>query len=612
MANWMTNGSGGQSSLGRALWFGSIMSAMAFAIPVNLAAQGRKSSFKSSPSYASFENTAPGVGYIGSEACAQCHQDIYQSYIKTDMGRSMALPSDPAQLAKVPTPITLHDPKLDRSFSIFRSGSDLYLSESQLGPDGKDLFRNTQQVAYVMGAGRNGLSYIVRMGHTLFEAPLSFYNKSGTWELSPGYQFADYGFSRPIEAQCILCHSGRPEPVMNRDGLFEDPPFRELAIGCENCHGPGQLHVQQREKAETISGGTDRSIVNPAKLPTWLADNICMNCHQGGDTRVLQLGKKYADFRPGTPLDDTLAIFQIPFTRETLPQSPLLQHYELMILSKCYRASGGKLACITCHDPHRQLSISETPAFYRRKCLSCHTEHSCTLPFETRLSKSPPDDCAGCHMPKLPVRRISHSVLTDHRIIVREGEPFPEVAFRQTTPSLPDLYHIDAIPGKEDRPIAPLVLFKAYGEFASTHPSYQSPYEKVLAQLADAKSEDPLVLSALARIKAREGTPQSLEEATRELTEAIQRGSTLPSDFELLSNLLARAGHPNVSIELLKRGIVLNLYSPRLYKVLALQYISKQQYTEALQVMRQELNVFPQDSFMRTLIKKAEGASAGP
>ena len=524
----------------------------------------------------------------------------------------MTLPSDPAQLAKVPAPITLHDSKLDRSFSIFRSGSDLYQSEFEPGPDGKDIFRDTQRVAYVMGAGKNGLSYIIRMGDTLFEAPLSFYNKSGTWELSPGYQFADYGFSRPIEARCIFCHSGRPEPVINRDGLFEDPPFRELAIGCENCHGPGQLHVQEREKAEKISSSkTDFSIVNPSELPNWLADNICMNCHQGGDTRVLQPGKKYGDFRPGTPLDDTLAIFQIPLTRKTLPQSPLLQHYELMILSKCYRASGGKLACITCHDPHRQLSSSKAAEFYRRKCLGCHTEQSCPLPLPARLSKSPPDDCAGCHMPKLPVRTISHSVLTDHRIIVREGEPFPEVAFRQTTLSLPDLYHIDAIPGKQDRTISPLVLFKAYGELVSTHSRYQAPYAKTLSQLAAAKSEDRLVLSALARIKAREETPEAIEEATRELTEAIQRGSTLPSDFELLANLLARAGDPNASIELLKRGIVLNPYSPRLYKVLALQYISNKQYTEALQVMRQELNVFPQDSFMRTLVRKAEGISGG-
>mgnify|MGYP001409921681 CR=1 FL=1 len=608
----MTHGYHRRRGLSQVLWFSTMIIVLVFFVPQNLAAQVRKSSSNSSPNYPAFENTAPGVGYTGSEVCAKCHRDIYDRFMKTDMGRSMALPSDPTQLTRIPEPITVHDQKLDRYFSIFREGSNLYQSEFQLGPDGKDIFRNVQQIAYVIGSGRNGLGYIIRTGHYLFEAPLSYYHNSGIWELSPGYEFADYGFSRPIAARCIFCHSGRPRPVMDRDGLFQDPPFRELAIGCETCHGPGQLHVQQREKAELISGRIDYSIVNPAKISNWLADNICMNCHQGGDTRVLQPGKKYADFRPGTPLDNTVAVFQVPLTRATLPQSPLLQHYELMILSKCYRESAGKLSCATCHDPHQQPSPSEAPAFYRQKCLTCHTENSCTLPLQTRLAKSTPDNCAGCHMPKRPVRTISHSVLTDHRIIAKEGEPFPKSAFHQTTAALPGLYHIDAIPGRENRPVAPVVLFKAYGELMASHPEYQASYEKVLRQLAQENSNDPLVLSALARNKMKEGTPEALEEATGELTEAIKRGSALPSDFELLSNLLARAGHLNDSIDLLKRAIALNPYSARLYKVLALQYISKQQYTDALQVMRQELAIFPQDSFMRMLVNKAEGASAGP
>ncbi len=37
-----------------------------------------------------FRNTAPGVAYVGSKACLECHADIYSVYVKTDMGRSMS------------------------------------------------------------------------------------------------------------------------------------------------------------------------------------------------------------------------------------------------------------------------------------------------------------------------------------------------------------------------------------------------------------------------------------------------------------------------------------------------------------------------------------------
>src|SRR5262245_50159071 len=30
-----------------------------------------------------FQNTAPGVAYVGSQSCATCHQEMYQSYLKT-------------------------------------------------------------------------------------------------------------------------------------------------------------------------------------------------------------------------------------------------------------------------------------------------------------------------------------------------------------------------------------------------------------------------------------------------------------------------------------------------------------------------------------------------
>src|SRR6202022_3318339 len=101
---------------------------------------------------------------------------------------------------------------------------------------------------------------------------LSLYSRTGDWDLSPGYEHADYGFNRPIPAACLVCHRGQPQPVADRNGAYRDPPFRELAIGCENCHGPGALHVGEMKQSSPGAREGNHSIVNPAKLPSWLLE----------------------------------------------------------------------------------------------------------------------------------------------------------------------------------------------------------------------------------------------------------------------------------------------------------------------------------------------------
>jgi len=526
------------------------------------------------------------------------------------MGRSMSLASQPSQLELVSSPVTIFNKDLHRNFQVFRNGPDVYQIEYELDANGQEVFRNTHKIEYVVGSGSNGHSYIVRRGNYLFQAPLSFYSSPQKWGLSPGYEFSDYGFSRPIQPACIVCHSGRPQPVPQRGGLYKDPPFLELSIGCENCHGPGQLHVEARAKGLRSAKGQDDSIVNPARLPSWLSDNICMNCHQGGSTRVLLPGKDYLDFRPGTPLNDTVAIFRVPFDRKSPPDEDLLEHYSSMTFSKCFRGSEGRLSCLSCHNPHFGPPSAETVAYYRGKCLACHTVQSCRLPLQQRLAEEPPNDCAGCHMPKRSVRVIAHSALTQHRIPARPGQPFPDEAFRQGTGSLPDLIHLNAVPGREEAQLPSLTLLQAYGELLTSHPKYQDHYLSVLDQLAKSDPNNPMVLSALARRAKREGTSEGTNQALQHLTRAIELGSTTVSDFQDLAELLSSGGKVAEAVEVLKKGTVVSPYAAPLYKSLALHYIQLKQYPEALQAMKQELELFPEDSFMRGLIKQVEGGGA--
>ena len=548
-----------------------------------------------------FRNTRKDAAYAGSNACAGCHPAIAANYRKTGMGRSMTPASSPAEFAKIPAPVTIRNENLNRYFSIYRDGDAIIQSEYEQDSSGGEVFRATEKLEYAVGSGANGTTYLVRRGDSLFEAPLSHYSRVRGWDLSPGYEKEDAGFSRPIPAACLSCHSGRAQPVPNRTGAYRNPPFQELAIGCENCHGPGRLHVDERSRKLPLTGKVDRSIVNPAKLPLWLADNICMNCHQGTATRVLQPGKSYADFRPGTPLNETVAIFEPPL-QPGATVSPLLEHYSMMTLSKCYLASNKGMSCLSCHDPHVQPG-AERVAYFRGKCLSCHTEASCKLPGGVKR-----DDCAGCHMPKQDVTQIAHSVLTNHRIVSRKDQPLPKEAFLRTTEDLPDLVHLNAVPERKDK-IPPLTLLRAYAELAASQPLYQRKYLETLREVAKTDPNESAVLSALAWLAAGKNTPESATTAMDYLARAIQSGSLLAIDFEKRAELLNRAGRPTEAIEVLKQGIGVDPYYQRSYKALALLFVAQKRYEEALQVMRQELEIFPQDSFMRTLLKKGESAS---
>jgi len=559
-----------------------------------------------------FLNTESGVQYVGSEVCSRCHSDIYRRYIATKMGRSVTSAGDPRFLKLIPKPVTIYNRRLDRYFQVFAEDKNIYQAEYQLSSNGREIFRTTRQLAYAIGAGMDGYTFVVQKGDYLFEAPLSYYSQNRSWELSPGYQSVDFGFNRPVDRNCIVCHSGRPQPVKDREGRFQNPPFLEMAVGCENCHGPGELHVKQRTAAAPLEGNFDATIVNPSHLSGWLADNICLSCHQGGDARVEQSSGSSSGFRPGLVLDDSVAIFALPLNRQSPSNSPLLQHYFLMIMSKCYRSSGGRLSCITCHDPHVEPATEVAPAYFRKKCLTCHTDRSCSIPRAVRLKKSPADNCVGCHMPKQNLPLISHSSLTNHRIIARSGEPFPDEAFHLTRGNTAGLVHLSAIPGKEKVPVPPLVRLEAYGQLIDSHPEYRASFDALLDQISKTEPDNIAVQEQLAHRALLAKTSQSLVEAATHLRKAIELGSISVDNYETLAQLLSHSGEDTEAMAMLRQALKIDPYRARIYQNLTLLCVKTHNYAEALSVMKKELEIFPQDSTMRELIRQAEGGVPGP
>lgn len=551
-------------------------------------------------------------GYVGSQVCSKCHSDIYRRFSRTRMGHSMSLVT-PSFLESTSSSASFSQERLNRRFEVYFRDGILYQSESGIESDGKEGFRTAHPIEWIIGAGVNGYGAIIRKDDYLFQAPLSFYSQPKKWAPSPGYEITDLGFNRPITPGCIFCHSGRPNPVPGTNGRFEPAPFSELAIGCENCHGPGAVHVRTMSGASAPSkknpAHLNIGIVNPARLTPYLADNICMACHQTGDARVLKPGKSYKDFRPGRPLDDTLSILMVPPTLESPPSADHVEHYYSMSLSKCYRASRGRLSCITCHDPHDEPSREDAPAYFRDKCLICHTNQSCKVPIETRMQNTPANDCTGCHMPKRDIQVISHSSATNHRIVATPDEPYPDVTFRQTTAALPDLIHLNPEPAQDTDSLPLLTLLAAYGELAQNHAEYIAPYLKVLGQLEQTQPGDPLLQAALGRRDLKNG---DFEAAARHLRRALQSGPPVATTYADLADALAHLGQMTEAITLIEKAIELDPFNPVTRKMLAVRLIDTKQYARAHEALEQYLEIFPQDDFMRQMLARAEGNKPKP
>jgi hypothetical protein len=275
-------------------------------------------------------------------------------------------------------------------------------------------------------------------------------------------------------------------------------------------------------------------------------------------------------------------------------------------LSKCYQASGGKLTCVTCHDPHVQPSPEEAPGYYRKKCLSCHAENSCKLPLQARLRNSPPDDCVGCHLPKREAKEVQHSVaLTDHRVPATRGEPYPDAAFRETGPDTPGLIHLNPIPG--NNAVSSMTLTKAYGQLAGKQfNEYRPRYLTMLNKLAKTDPDNTYTLEALAAEDMQQATADGYRDAMNKLVRAIESGSASVAAYQALSDLLVRSGQVEQAIQLLKRALKLSPYNATGYRSLADLYSFTNRPTEAVATLNQALKLFPQDTSLREALKEVQ------
>jgi Flp pilus assembly protein TadD len=354
------------------------------------------------------------------------------------MGRSLAPVADARAIERYDPaahdPFTAPDPFVGPGlhYAALRRGGRVFHREWAAGPGGEVLAETRAEVHFAVGSGRRGRSYLVDEGGYLFESPITWYPEAGRWDLSPGYDTKNQHFSRPITPGCLFCHANHAEPIPGTVNGYRPPVFRGFAVGCERCHGPGELHIRRRGSGR-VAEGRDDTIVNPARLEPELREAVCRQCHLHGEQRVLPRGRSYFEYRPGLPLPLFLVDFVVRGERGR--GAKFLGTVEQMTTSRCYQGSRPpkKLGCISCHDPHRLPGPAEKVAFFRARCLRCHTEKSCGLSPPERRRQNKEDSCIACHMPRSG-SEVSHASVTDHSVLRRPGKAAPAVPGRRPVP----------------------------------------------------------------------------------------------------------------------------------------------------------------------------------
>jgi cytochrome c554/c'-like protein len=384
---------------------------------------------------------------------------------------------------------------------------------------------NRQPLDFFVGSRRMGRSYGFIENGYLYQAPVGYYANRHLWDMAPGYENdRKPDFNRPITADCLFCHGSGAVPRSGTINRYADVSCLR-GVSCERCHGDPSAHLAHPQQG---------TIVNPQKLPAAERNSVCEQCHLSGEARFPQPGRRLVDFRPGQRLSTYLAVFVAGGERSGLRVN---SHAEALSQSGCRQASGDRLWCSTCHDPHGQ------PVDYRARCLGCHAPTAC--PAVRNTSRGTRADCIGCHMPKARAYDGGHTVFTDHSIPRRA----PRYSMARKTPeSLQPYYAMDP-----RSPVDARNLGIAWMQVAENYASAEA-LEKAWPQLRAAAAEgpnDPLLYTKIA--EALESA-QKITAARDAYELALKQDPEQVDVLIRLAALLDRSGDKTKAAALRKRA----------------------------------------------------------
>ncbi len=330
--------------------------------------------------------------YVGGHTCAECHQPEFHRWQGSHHDRAMEIASDETVLGDF-SDATFE--RLGVTTRFFRHDGKFFVNTE--GPDGQ---YHDYEIKYTFGIDPlqqymvefpKGRVQVLRVSWDThrkrwFEVPPP---DATTERLAPDDPLHWTGIGQNWNTTCAECHSTNLQKNYDFATDTYRTTFSEIDVSCEECHGPGSVHV---ELANRWSPLWDRHVgyglADLKSADTTVQIETCAKCHS-------RRHAVHGDFRPGRPLLDYY---------EPTILSAGLYHDNGQILDEVYeygsflqsKMHANRVRCTDCHDPHSlQLKFSGS-----KLCTQCHIAGKYDTPSHHHHPvESTGASCVACHMP---------------------------------------------------------------------------------------------------------------------------------------------------------------------------------------------------------------------
>ena len=359
-----------------------------------------------------------GASYVGSQACAACHQKDHQAWKDTwhaNMHRAASaaiITADFNNREISYQDVEIEGPdkkktKISPTVKVNRDGDQF--SFTLIDRD-NPANNQTYPIAYVFGGNWNQ-HFEAQVGSAYYPTPMRWVVEDRQWTAKPFNELwwvadgtPDGRPRRPEEmprtktgdATCDGCHTTGFSAAKDREtGRWLGKKI-ELGIGCEACHGPGSTHAASKRKSD---------IVNPARLSALQQDQLCGQCHSRVTNRQEKELSYPLGFRPGnTDLGQRVKFWSYSSSPKNFWangfSSKNRQQYHDVQFSGHTRAG---VTCVTCHDVHSSRKGTAQLRLEQNKlCLQCHPASAAL--YQGSVMAKAGVGCVTCHMARIANR----------------------------------------------------------------------------------------------------------------------------------------------------------------------------------------------------------------
>ncbi len=334
-----------------------------------------------------------GQNYVGSEACKECHADIYKTHLETTHYQSSSLADPTSVKGSFKEGKNLYRLNDSIQFKMLLEDSGIYQEAWNTNAQEKI---SRSKIDVVIGSGTKGQSYLSWDDDELYQLQVSYFNPTDSWTNSPGIPMELMEQGRPANAKCLECHTTfAKNTALYGMGNSYDKSQIIYGIDCERCHGPSRKHVTFHKNNPEMNEA--RFVVSHDTLSQLQRLDACALCHSG--VRM--------DIQPAFLFltGDKLTDYSLPDSNvKDLKEVDVHgNQYDLLRASKCFKETE-RMDCTSCHNPHK--SERGNVLSFNKKCMECHSMNSVFCNVDSSLSSQKNTNCIACHMPLIPSKSM--------------------------------------------------------------------------------------------------------------------------------------------------------------------------------------------------------------